>query len=201
MCQILETIRISNFIPENIDLHQIRMDNAYKTVFKKQNPISLENIFQSEKITDNLVYKWRIIFSENNYSTSIEIYNIKPVKSLKLIDIPYNFDYSIKLADRSKINSFYSLKGNCDDVILVKNGLLTDSSYANLVFKFKNQLFTPKIPLLNGIRRTLLINVKKVEIINISVEDIDKYEGVYLVNSMMDIEVAPFIEINNIEIF
>ena len=65
--------------------------------------------------------------------------------------------------------------------------------YTNLIFKDKNALFTPKIPLLNGVQREYLLKSKIIKAKSILHKDIQKFEGVYLINAMMPLNEAVFI--------
>ena len=48
-------------------------------------------------------------------------------------------------------------KGDCDDILIIRNGLITDMSYANVAFFDGTQWLTPRIPLLAGTCRERLL--------------------------------------------
>ena len=75
-----------------------------------------------------------------------------------------------------------------DDIIIIRNGLVTDSYYANLCFEKKGELFTPVVPLLNGTKRMKLISEKKIIPIDIKPKEINSYDRIHLINAMIDIE-------------
>jgi 4-amino-4-deoxychorismate lyase len=58
-------------------------------------------------------------------------------------------EYTHKTTDRNALNRLFEQRKKADDIIIVKNGQLTDSLFANLVFEsHTGELFTPKNPLL-----------------------------------------------------
>lgn len=93
-------------------------------------------------------------------------------------------DYGYKYADRSGLNELLRSAGS-DDVIIVKNGLVTDSAIANLVFESPQGLFTPRVPLLEGVQRAHLLQQNVIMPIDIRVDDLRRYEKVHFINAMV----------------
>ena len=58
-------------------------------------------------------------------------YSIREVKSLQLVNDD-TAEYSFKYADRSVLDRNFALRGNADDVVIVRSGMLTDTSIANI---------------------------------------------------------------------
>ncbi len=79
-------------------------------------------------------------------------------------------------------------KDGCDDILIVNKGLITDTSYSNVVFRKDNMYFTPNFPLLNGTKRQKLIENRIIEEAVINVETIKQYDRVWLINALLDIE-------------
>ena len=84
------------------------------------------------------------------------------------------------------------LEYESDDVLIVKNGFVTDTSFSNVVFRQDDRLFTPDTFLLNGCKRQELISKGTIEERKISLDDIKSYQCCYLINAMLDIEDNPF---------
>jgi len=82
-------------------------------------------------------------------------------------------------------------------VIITKDGFITDSSVANLVFKRKDKWLTPFTYLLNGTQRQFLLDQKIIEEEKITINDLHRYEKVKLINAMLKFD-APEISINQI---
>ena len=74
-------------------------------------------------------------------SITFTAYRRKKIDSLKLMeaDVAYSFKYS----DRSVLNTLLQEKGDCDEILIVKNSCITDTSFSNVVFS-KDDLFHPR---------------------------------------------------------
>ena len=103
----------------------------------------------------------RVVYSQQLEEVTFMPYTRPEIQSLKLV-IDDEIDYAHKFADRQKLEQLMLQRGSCDDIVIVKNGLVTDTSYANLAFFDGNHWFTPDQPLLKGTRRALLILQKKI---------------------------------------
>lgn len=66
-------------------------------------------------------------------------------------------DYRYKSTDRKELEALYALRGNQDDVLIVRNNLLTDTSIANVALEKEGVWYTPRTPLLKGTKRALLL--------------------------------------------
>ena len=78
------------------------------------------------------------------------------VGSLKLVSAD-SLDYHMKFFDRASLEALFALRGECDEIIIVKGGLITDTSISNLVFYDGSRWYTPAHPLLEGTCRARLI--------------------------------------------
>ena len=91
-------------------------------------------------------------------------------------------------------------KENCDDILVVKNGLVTDTSFTNVVFESDKGLFTPSTYLLPGTKRQTLLKERVIKEKVIRIEDIEDYRKLYLINAMMGIEDNISIPISSLKI-
>lgn len=132
------------------------------------------------------IYKCRVVYNENIETIEFIPYILKPVRSLKIIR--GDIDYSYKFEDRSSIKELFSKRENCDDILIVKNNLVTDTSYCNIVFYRDGSWFTPSSPLLNGTKRQKLLDEGIITAEEITIKDIHHYERASLINSMLDLE-------------
>ncbi|HET6559925.1 MAG TPA: aminotransferase class IV, partial [Prolixibacteraceae bacterium] len=88
--------------------------------------------------------------------------------------------------------------GECDDIIIIKNGYVTDSFTANLLFFDGGRWFTPTTPLLKGTKRQWLLEKGFIVEKEIREENIPAYSKVGLVNAMIEMEEMPVVDIKNI---
>ena len=186
--QLLETIRLENGEYSNLDLHQERMSVALRQLFNCSNKISLLHYLDEIEIKNKVdLQKCRIVYDSEIRKVEFTLYEMPKIESLKLI-VCDNIDYRYKYVDRSKINELYSQKESADDIIIINNGFVTDSSYANLLFYDGNNWLTPSKPLLKGTQLASLLRSKKIILADIVPSDLVNFEKIRLINAMLRFE-------------
>lgn len=113
-------------------------------------------------------------------------YHVKPIRSLRLVTHD-TIDYSHKSTDRSQLNALYRQRGDADDVLVVKNGLITDTWYANVALLKGDQWYTPASPLLKGTKRAQLIHDGKLVETDVTPDKLDDYSQISIINAMIDL--------------
>ena len=197
MCLLLETIKIVEGKPQNLEFHQQRMELSREKLFGRNEKPDLEKILNESELTTEGIYKCRLIYGQKVEKTEFIPYEIKPVRSLKIVHAD-DLDYSLKYADRTEINKLREKRGGCDDILIIKNGFVTDTSYANIIFWDGEKWLTPSTPLLKGTKRQKLIDEGKIIPAEIREEDIPKFKKAKIINSMIDIEDTEGMEIDEI---
>jgi 4-amino-4-deoxychorismate lyase len=109
-----------------------------------------------------------------------------------------HLEYSMKYTKRDALNELLLKRGGCDDILVVKNGRITDSSYTNIVLFNGVEWFTPLNPLLPGTTRNRLVSEGVIEEADIHVEDLSDYISFKLINAMLDFEQQEELGIGNI---
>ncbi len=183
MCLLLETICISHGRPLNLDYHRQRMKNSSQQLFPGYHPPDLEELLSKLKpqsLKGN--YRWRIVYGPDQLETEVLPYNYKPIRYLKLIET--NIDYPHKFANRALLDSLHNKKGQADDVLLVKDGRITDTTIANIIFLKEGRLYTPNRPLLMGTALCRLLDEGRVTPMPIHPDDISQFEAYWLVNAL-----------------
>jgi Branched-chain amino acid aminotransferase/4-amino-4-deoxychorismate lyase len=195
--QFLETIKVVDgvFVHPELNLQRMKqtMDEAFHTSVS-------DSFFEDLAIPVDMrrgVVKCRILYGASVDEIGFQPYTCRKVSSLKLID-GWNIDYSRKYADRSALLKLVAQKGECDDILIIQNGLITDTSYSNVVLSKEGKYYTPKSFLLNGTCRRRLIAEGKVIPADISVSDLDSYENLYLINAMISPEDKVVVPVCNI---
>jgi len=90
------------------------------------------------------------------------------------------------------------MRGVCDEILVVKNGMITDTSFSNIIFLKKGTWYTPEYPLLPGTRRADYLQKNQIFPQVIKPEDLGQYEEARLINSMRSLEDADPIQISRI---
>lgn len=184
MSRLIETIRVSNGKIENGPYH-----------FRRMNGLHSDKLHQLELPAEG-VYKLRIVYDSKTFEFEISSYTIRPVHSLKLV-FDDHIVYDQKFEDRSAINKLVEQKEDCDDILIVRNGLVTDVSYANIILKKEGSWYTPDSFLLNGTMRQNLLHNGRIRERRISVEDLEEFTHFKLINAML-LDESPESEVLNI---
>ena len=197
MCRLLETIKIKDGVMQNVFLHNQRMNNSRLMLFGKDNFINLEEEIDLEDDDFDGIFKCRVLYSNVIEIVEILPYQIKKINSLKMV-FDDSISYAHKFEDRKDISNLYLEKENCDDVLIIKDGFVTDTSYCNIVFDTGTKLITPSTPLLKGVKRQQLLNEKIIEEQEIKHTDIKLFNKAFLINSMFDLDDKMEIAVKNI---
>ena len=197
MCRLLETIKIKDGVMQNVFLHNQRMNNSRLMLFGKDNFINLEEEIDLEDDDFDGIFKCRVLYSNVIEIVEILPYQIKKINSLKMV-FDDSISYAHKFEDRKDISNLYLKKENCDDVLIIKDGFVTDTSYCNIVFDTGTKLITPSTPLLKGVKRQQLLNEKIIEEQEIKHTDIKLFNKAFLINSMFDLDDKMEIAVKNI---
>lgn len=197
MCQLLETIKCKDGILFNMEFHQSRFEKAQKEYLGISPKINLIDEIAVPEFAKNGLIRCRVTYSKQIDSIEFFPYQFRKINSMKLIE-HNEIDYRFKYSDREKLDLLFEERGNCDDIIIVKNGYLTDSFVANLVLFDGEKWWTPDTPLLLGTQRAKLIQEKKIFESRITINDFSKYKKIGLINALNDFEEMQFVSIENI---
>jgi 4-amino-4-deoxychorismate lyase len=196
MCQLFETLKVINGVFCNIEEHKQRLQNVVKEIPAIRIP-ALDSILVPAQYSKG-IYRCRIDYSVfDNQQIAFYSYQQKVIQSLQLVECD-DVDYHLKYADRSIFDALLQKRGRTDEILIVKNGLITDTSYTNVVLFDGNQYVTPKSPLLKGTQRAYLLKTGKIIEKEIAVEQLPIYQSVFLINAMMDFSSCPVVGVNSI---
>jgi 4-amino-4-deoxychorismate lyase len=196
MYQLIETIKIFNGKIYNINLHNKRLNNTRRDLFNANNFIKIEDHIKIREENKKIILKCRVIYNEEILQIEIEPYLKRNITKLKIIHAN-EINYKYKFEDRSKINNLCLNIKSSEDILIIKNNLITDTSFSNIVLTDGKSFFTPKSPLLKGTKREELISNKTIKERDIKQTEIKQFKKAYLINAMLDLFEAP-IEIKNI---
>ncbi|AYB29753.1 aminotransferase class IV [Chryseolinea soli] len=196
MSLLLETIKLQDGEYQNLFYHEQRMNRSLKTLCGEFEHFDLEEFLKHLEKPVQGLFKCRIVYDEQSKEVEFLPYTPKPVNSLRVIEHD-RISYEFKYADRKTINKLYELRHASDDILIVKRGLVTDSSYANIVFRRGKHWYTPWSALLKGTQRAKLLEHDVIHEEEIRVEDIETFETFKLINAMLEFE-SPEIDVSNI---
>src|SRR5688572_25537695 len=134
MSRLIESIRLFNGQFSRLDLHQSRIDHSFAQVFRKFPEWRLQYFLVSQDFPKEGLYKCRVMYDDKQVHVEFNSYQPRPIQTLKLI-ADNEIEYPHKWEDRSRLQEAFAQRESCDDILIVKNGLLMDTCYANIVFQ------------------------------------------------------------------
>lgn len=197
MSQLLETIKCKNGKLFNLTFHNSRFNKARFEYFGIPGIINLNEIINIPENCKKGLFRCRVLYSTQIEKIEFLVHQYRKAESLKLVendDINYRFKYT----DRNELKKLFEQRRTCDDILIVKNGCITDSFSANPVFFDGKKWWTPDTPLLPGTQRARLIKEGKIFECRITPKDLSKYEKAGLINAMQDLEEMPVVPVEKI---
>ncbi len=218
MCLFIETIRVEDGMVYNLDYHTERLNRTRAAFWKDCAPLDLREFLsldslaplnsqqslqspqssQSPRALTPLhsfqfpqplagIHKCRVLYGREIEEITYAPYQMREVSSLRLIAADA-VDYTYKSTNRDELNALYARRGVADDVLIVKNGYLTDTSIANVaLYDEKMKMWcTPSRPLLRGTRRAELMDKKIIVERDIPQVHLGEYSKIMLFNAMID---------------
>ena len=196
MSLLLESIKLLDGKFLNLFYHEQRMHKSLQMLCGENDHMNLEEFLQNLSAPQTGLYKCRITYDEQKKEVEFLPYIPKDVGSLKIVEHD-RINYEFKYRDRKTIERLYTMREHCDDILIVKRGYVTDSSYSNIVFKKGNTWYTPWSALLKGTQRQKLLQENKIQEEEIRIEDIRSFDTFKLINAMLEFE-GPEIPVQNI---
>lgn len=197
MCQLVETIKCYNGKIYNMPHHNARFNKSRNELFGKQDFIDLAQSIVIPEHAQSGHFKCRVLYHEKIDKIEFTEYRPRKIKWLKVV-IDNTIDYPLKYTQRNHIQKLFKQRGKCDDILIVKNGFITDSSTANLIFYDGQKWYTPCTPLLSGTQRAKLLEEGKIFQRQIKIEDLYTFTKASLINALQDLNEMPVIPIGNI---
>ena len=191
--QFVETIKIKNGKALALPYHQARMERTISHLvstslekFICNFSFLISNFNYLSPTPEMDLYKARVVYGAGGVEpVEYAPYQMRTIRSLKVVEDD-EIDCTYKSTDRSQLNALVAQKGDCDEIIIVKNGLLTDTSFTNLALYDGNCWLTPKHPLLHGTKRAQLLEAGIIREADLTLEDLKRAQKVSLFNAMID---------------
>ncbi|MEZ7527538.1 aminotransferase class IV [Cloacibacterium normanense] len=186
MSRFIESIKIEDQKAFLLDLHQKRVNQTFAH-FGKEGSIDLAKIFKNLEHDEDGLYKLRIVYDlDKKFTTQLIPYAIPEIENFQLVE-NNSYDYSFKFEDRKEFERMKA-KAKTEEIIVVKNNHITDTSYTNILFLKGKEWFTPTTYLLNGVMRQHLLHEKKIKETEITLQNIKEFSHFQLINAMNDFD-------------
>lgn len=184
-----------------IALHQQRFEKTQTEVFGKiMHDFLEEMIYAQADSQQNIItgkFKCRVVYDDKNVSVEFIPYQQSKINRLKIVTDD-QLDYHLKYENRQ---CFARLKRGLDEateILIIKNNLVTDTSFTNVALFDGTKWVTPATPLLEGVQRTFLIKEKIIFAEEIKLNDLHYFKKVKLFNAMMNWEEGTVLDISSI---
>ena len=197
MSLLFETIRVHDGVLQNMEYHNSRLNHSRKELYKSADIIDLQQVIQIPSDIKKGIYKCRVSYSKEIKTIEFELYVPRTIKSLRLIEANTIF-YNYKYTNRGRLNELLTKRERFDEILIVKNGYITDTSYSNIVFFDGAQWYTPSTPLLQGTMRSFLLKNGLISEMKIKVADLKQFQKARLINAMIPFESGKDIKIEKI---
>jgi len=184
---LFETIRCEDGIIQHLPYHQKRLDSSLRC-------LGCENTFHLKDLItppSKGVYRCRFLYDTTDYRIEFHPYTPRPISSLRLV-FDDTIHYPLKYTHRDHLNQLFERKEQCDDVLIVKDGLIKETTIANIALLVDDQWLTPQTPLLYGTTRARLLDEGFLLPALLSPNIIDKAQKVAIMNAMVG-----FVEVEN----
>jgi 4-amino-4-deoxychorismate lyase len=140
-----------------------------------------------ERISRGENARIRITYDAFEKKTEIFPLTERNFKTFKLVSA--NFSYSLKSANRKPFEKLKKKYENYDELILVKNFLITDTTISNLAFFDGKNWITPKYPLLEGTKLKEMEKKIPLKRENVRPSDLPYFSKIAMINAVLGFKV------------
>ncbi len=177
---LLETLKAVDGIILHVNYHQKRLETSLQQLGFS----TTHNLAKVLNPPSTGVYRCRVVYDAWSINIQYLPYRKRPLHSLHIVKSD-TLEYPLKYADRSLLDALFQQRGSCDDVAIIKNGYLTDTTIANIALYDAGVWYTPRQPLLYGTTRQRLLDNGKLIERDIALEAIRDYTKCAVFNAMI----------------
>lgn len=186
MMTFIETISLRDGAMENLPYHDCRIYCTMMHFYGRKPDFSPADTDIPMAFRQGHC-KLRLVYGERLLSAQFSAYAPRQIETIRCVEGNY-LHYAYKFEDRTPLLSLYAMKGDADEILIVKNGQITDTSYSNVVLSKGDRFYTPLYPLLPGTRRQALLKAGVIEAIPIKPDDLPGFDRLYLINAMIGLD-------------
>jgi hypothetical protein len=192
--ELVETICVSNGTALRLPFHVARVRASCQTLGWKD--VSKELLQTWLTSLQNMPYEYqkgrvmmRTVYDATGVSSvTFQQYQLRPVRSLRCVEADH-LHYSLKSTHREGITHCVEQRENCDDVLILRDNLFTDTSIANIALWHEEQQrwMTPTRPLLRGTHRAALLRSGTIiEDAALTLDRLEEFSRIRLFNAMIN---------------
>ncbi len=178
---LLETIRIEEGTPRHLAWHEERMNRSRRELFGAEQALQLEK--HLTEIPPSGLWRCRVLYRQGIEKVETLPYHGKMFRHFALVE--FTGEYAYKYADRRCFDRLLAEHPEADDLILCHDGMLTDTTIANLALKIDGRWWTPERPLLPGTTRARFLSEGRLEKAPLPCAMLERAEELALMNAML----------------
>jgi len=194
MYRFIESIRLENHRLQHLEWHNKRLNSTRRHFYPDAAELDLRPLLVLPSNLDAGVYKCRVVYNEELLEVTFQPYIPKSVQALKLV-IDDHADYTYKFENRAQLELLLTQKGEADDILIVRDNCITDTSYSNIALFDGLHWYTPDTYLLNGTCRQRLLAEGLLRETHITLHDLAHFEEIRPINAMLVLERTPSVRL------
>jgi 4-amino-4-deoxychorismate lyase len=198
--RLIESIRLEDGVFHHLDYHWARMERSCRALGIVYTEYDLEAYLSTFDPPTEGLYKCRVLYDTRIWRIHFQRYFPKPVQSIQVVYADH-IDYPIKTVARKAMNELNRLRRFRDDIMVVRDGWVTDSFYGNLLFLQDGVWYTPVSHLLAGVQRASLLDEGLIQERAIHISDLRHYDKVKIINAMLDLESGPEVDMLDVHVY
>ena len=197
MCQLLETLKVEQGQVSQLSFHQKRFQDSRQELWPGCHHIDLKKIIDIPASCQNGLYRCRILYDRDIDQITYSQQPTRRFRSLKCVEAT-QLDYHLKYSDRTAFSKLLAQKGNCDEIIIIQKGHLTDCSIGNLVLRQGEIWYTPSTPLLQGTQRRYLLEQGLIREKELLLTELNSFSAIGIINTFFDLTTMPRIPLQSV---
>ncbi len=179
MSLFFETLFVANHQIRNLSYHNRRANRTVRENFSTNRSLDLKSAITLSKSPKRV----KVIYSDRIERVEYHPIQKRVFRTFKVIDAHISYRY--KYLDRQEIDQLFRTRGECDDIIISRDGLLQDTSIANITLFDGERWITPASPLLRGTVRESLIKKQIVLEKDVTIKDLKEAKAFAMMNAIV----------------
>ncbi len=198
MSRLLETLCIENGQIRLLPYHAARMQRSRRELLKLTIPLDLQAaLLPLLSDFQEGLYKCRVLYEREIEEINILPYQRPQISFLKKV-CSDSIDYAHKYEERAALHALYQQKEACDDILIIKNGWVTDTYIGNLLLFDGEHWYTPDKPLLRGVQRQYLLDRGRIRTAAIRERELSSFQAFKFINALNPFETSVAVPISHI---
>ncbi len=179
--RLLETICIEEGKPLHLEYHNRRFNRSRRELFGAAVDLDLADLLTD--IPSSGLWRCRVLYTLYIEKVEYLPYTLRLPRRFALAE--FEGDYTYKYADRSAFEQLKKMHPEAEELLLCRDGHLTDTTIANIALRRGDTWYTPARPLLEGTTRQRLLEQGRLVTAEIPCDALEEFDELALMNAMI----------------